>query len=193
MTGRGRSLIFVSAGVVLVGALWGLIWGLLTPGIEGRMVTADSAVATGDTSDAFVAIGVYFTVALIAGVILAVVFWMPPRLRGPAGVAGLAFGAIAAGIIAVWVGDAVARVRFPGRDGVPIDGNFTQAPSLRMPDAFLDIGGGIGFSWALLAVAPLTALLTYVVLIVMNRSGDLGYPSEPPPPPVLAGSDVSHH
>ena len=194
MTGRARSLVFVSAGVVLVGVVWGLIWGLLTPGIDGRVIAPNKAVATGDTTTDFTAIGVYFAVAMIAGVILAVVFWMPPKMRGPAGVAGLAFGAIAAGIIAVWVGDLVARLRFPGRDGVPVDGDFTQAPSLRMADAYLDIGGGIGFSWALLVVAPLTALLTYLVLVVMNRSGDLGSPADSAPvvSPTVTSNELPH-
>lgn len=178
MTGTARSLSFVSAGVVLTGVLWGLTWGVLTPSIDGRMIAPDRAVAVDDGTAEFTAIGVYFSVALIAGVILAVVFWLPPRLRGPVGVAALAFGTIAAGMVAVWCGDLVARMRFPGRDGVAVGDEFSQAPSLRIPGAYLDIWGGFGFSWALLVVAPITAMLTYVVLVVMNRSGDLGFPDE---------------
>jgi len=180
----------VSAGVVLVGVLWGLIWGFLTPGIEGRVVAPDRAVAAGDGTEEFAAIGLFFSVALIAGVVLAVLFWMSPRFRGPAGVAGLAFGAIASGVVAVWVGDLIARLRFPGRDGVVVGDGFTQAPSLRITGAYLDFGGGIGFSWALLVVAPMAAMLTYVVFVVMNRSGDLGFPDETVPvqtPPARVG------
>lgn len=177
MTGRRQAGIFAIVGVLVTGIVWGVIWGLLTPGIEGRVVDADRAIAIGDATPEFGAIARFFCIALAAGVILAVVFWMPPILRGPLGVVGLSAGAIAAGIVAIWVGDFVAGQRFSGRDGVAVGQEFTQPPSLRIDGAHLDTLGGIGFSWALLVVAPLTALVTYLLLVVMNRSADLGHPA----------------
>jgi hypothetical protein len=46
---------------------------------------------------------------------------------------------------------------------------FTQPPSLRIIGAQLDIGGGLNFSWALMVVAPLTALMTFMLLIALER------------------------
>lgn len=174
MTGK-RAAIFATTGVVVTGIVWGVVWGFLTPGIEGQMVDADHAVAIGDATAEFGAIARFFCIALAAGVILAVFLWIPPVLRGPAGVVGVSVGAVAAGIVAIWVGDFIARQRFSGREGVAIGQEFTQQPSLRIEGAHLDILGGIGFSWALLVVAPLTALVTYLLVVVMNRGADLGY------------------
>lgn len=177
MMGNGRSGLFAAAGVAATGIIWGATWALLTPGIEGRVVDDGRAVAIGDATAEFGAIARFFCLALAAGVVLAIVFWYPPVLRGPLGVAGLSAGAVAAGIIAVWVGDAVARQRFSGRDGVAVGGEFTQPPTLRIDGAHLEALGGLSGSWVLLAVAPLTALVTYFLLVVMNREADLGHPS----------------
>lgn len=173
----GRSGLFAVVGVAATGIIWGVVWALLTPGIEGRVVEGGRAVAIGDATAEFGAIARFFCLALAAGVVLAIVFWYPPALRGPLGVVGLSAGAVAAGIVAVWVGDAVARQRFPGRDGVPVGGEFTQPPTLRIDGAHLDTLGGLSMSWVLLVVAPLTALVTYFLLVVMNREADLGHPT----------------
>lgn len=175
MTRRRQAGVFATVGVVLTGIVWGVIWGVLTPGIDGRVTGADSAIAVGDATPEFGAIARYFCIALAAGVVLAVIFWIPPTLRGPLGVVGLSVGAIAAGFVAIWVGDFIAGQRFSGRDGVAVGEEFIQPPSLRIDGAHLDVFGGVGFSWALLVVAPLTALVTYLLFAVMNRRADLGY------------------
>ncbi|WP_207843700.1 DUF2567 domain-containing protein [Williamsia soli] len=178
--GSGRSGLFAAAGVAATGIIWGAVWALLTPGIEGRAVEDGRAVAIGDATAEFGAIARFFCLALAAGVVLAIVFWYPPALRGPLGVVGLSAGAVAAGIFAIWVGDAIARQRFSGRDGVPAGGEFTQPPTLRIDGAHLDTLGGLSVSWVLLVVAPLTALVTYFLLVVMNRDADLGHPASAP-------------
>jgi hypothetical protein len=155
--------------VVLVAVAWGVIWGLLTPGIDGRVVDSGAAVAIGDATTEFSAIAIFFCVALGCGVVLAVVIWMAPLLRGPLGVVVLTAATLAAGLGAVWVGDAVARARFSGRDGLAVGQEFTQPPSLRIIGAQLDIGGGLDFSWALMVIAPLTALMTFMLLIALER------------------------
>jgi hypothetical protein len=169
LTGTRRALLLVIAGVVLIAVAWGIIWGLLTPGIDGRVVESGDAVAIGDATTEFSAIAIFFCVALGCGVVLAVVIWMAPLLRGPLGVVTLTAAALAAGVGAVWVGDAVARQRFSGRDGVAVGAEFTQPPSLRISGATLDIAGGVGFSWALLVIAPLSALMTSMLLIALER------------------------
>lgn len=173
----GRSGLFAVAGVVVTGILWGVLWAVLTPGIEGRVVSGDQAIAIGSASAEFGALARFFCIALAAGVVVAVVFWIPPILRGPLGVVGISAGAVAAGVLAVWVGDAIARQRFSGRDGVDVGGEFTQPPNLRIDGAYLEALGGWGMSWALLLVAPLTAIVTYFLLVVMNRDSDLGHPT----------------
>ena len=176
LTGSRRALspsasaaALVVAGIVLVAIAWGVIWGLLTPGIDGRVIESGRAVAIGDAGTEFSALAIFFCVALAAGVMLAVVLWVSPSLRGPLGVVVLTLSTITAGIGAVWVGDAIARLRFSGRDGVAIGQEFTQAPSLRIVGAQLDISGGVGFSWALLVIAPLTALVTIILLVALER------------------------
>lgn len=191
MTGRRQAGIFATAGVVVTGLVGGIVWGLLTPGIEGRVVDANRAVAVGDASPEFGAIARFFCIALVAGVVLAVIFWMPPILRGPLGVVALTIGAIAAGVVAIWVGDFIAGQRFSGPDGVAVGQEFTQPPSLRIDGAHLDTLGGIGFSWALLVVAPLTALVTYLLIVMLNRSADLGYPA-PSADPAASSGGVLH-
>ena len=176
LTGSRRALspsasaaALVVAGIVLVASAWGVIWGLLTPGIDGRVIESGRAVATGDAGTEFSALAIFFCVALAAGVVLAVVLWVSPSLRGPLGVVVLTVSTITAGVGAVWVGDAIARLRFSGRDGVAVGQEFTQPPSLRIVGAQLDISGGVGFSWALLVIAPLTALVTMILLVALER------------------------
>ena len=185
MTGSRRALspsasaaALVVVGIGLVAIAWGVIWGLLTPGIDGRVIESGEAVATGDASTEFSALAIFFCVALAAGVVLAVVLWMSPLLRGPLGVVVLTLSTITAGVGAVLVGDAIARQRFSGRDGVVVGQYFTQPPSLRIVGAQLDISGGIGFSWALLVIAPLTALLTTMLLIALERGEARGSATE---------------
>lgn len=74
---------------MLVAFAWGVIWGLLTPGIDGRVIESGRAVATGDATTEFSALAIFFCVALAAGVVLAVVLWVSPLLRGPLGVVAL--------------------------------------------------------------------------------------------------------
>lgn len=157
------------AATVLVAFAWGVIWGLLTPGIDGRVIESGRAVATGDATTEFSALAIFFCAALAAGVVLAVVLWVSPLLRGPLGVAALTLSTITAGVGAVWMGDAIAGLRFSGRDRVAVGQEFTQPPSLRIVGAQLDISSGVGFSWALLVIAPLTALITMILLIALER------------------------
>ncbi|ETD31562.1 DUF2567 domain-containing protein [Williamsia sp. D3] len=110
MTGPRRALsppasaaALVVAGIVLVGIAWGVIWGLLTPGIDGRVIESGRAVAIGDAGTEFSALAIFFCVALAAGVVLAVVLWVSPSLRGPLGVVVLTVSTIMAGVGAVWV------------------------------------------------------------------------------------------
>lgn len=167
----------IAVAVVLLGALGGVVWGLLTPGVTGVVVRPDRAGSLGaDTVHRFDAVALFACVSGIVGVVSGVVAWWDRRLRGPAAAVLATVASMAGAGVGIWLGGLVAGVRHAGPGDTAVGDYFQTAPSLRLESARLDMFGGLDLSWALVVVAPIGALVVCLVLLLCDREPDLGVP-----------------
>ncbi|MGJ0120902.1 DUF2567 domain-containing protein [Williamsia sp. MIQD14] len=163
--------------VVALGAVGGIVWGLLTPGVTGVVVREGRAGSLGaDTVHRFDAVALFACVSGVVGVISGVVAWWDRRLRGPAAAVLAAVASMAGAGVGMWLGGLVAGVRHAGPGDTAVGDYFQTAPSLRLTSARLDMFGGLDLSWALVVVAPIGALVVCLVLLLCDREPDLGVP-----------------
>lgn len=184
-----RPAVVVLAVLLGLGAVAGVVWGLVVPGVTGVVVAPGRAGSLGaDTGHRFDAIALFACISMVVGVLAGVVVWSVRALRGPLGAVLVVVGTIAGGALGAWLGGLVAHARHPGPGGAAVGGYFTSAPGLRLSGAQLDLTGGldisvgVGMSWAVLVVAPAVGLVVVLVRILAARSPDLDVPAEPAAP-----------
>ncbi len=182
-----RPTVVVLGVLLAVGAVGGIVWGLVVPGVTGVVVAPGRAGALGaDTGHRFDAVALFACISMVVGVLAGVVVWSVRALRGPLGAVLVTVGTIAGGALGAWLGGLVAHVRHPGPGGTAVGRYFASAPGLRLSGAQLDLTGGldisvgVGMSWAVLVVAPAVGLVVVLVRILAARSPDLDVPVEPP-------------
>ncbi len=170
-----RLAVLAILGVAAVGLIAGILWGLLVPGVTGVVVAPGRAGALGaDTGHRFDAVAMFACISFVAGALGGVGAWWIRSLRGSAGALSVAIGAVVGATLGAWIGGLVAGARHPGVGDTAVGQFFSSAPSLRLDGSAVDSVGGFAFSWAIVVVAPIGALLAYLVLLLVVRRADLG-------------------
>ncbi|WP_238421661.1 DUF2567 domain-containing protein [Gordonia sp. 'Campus'] len=163
-------LIAVALGVVALGAVAGIIWGLLTPASTGIVV---EGLRRDDVSTDFGGVGAFALVMFAYGGIAALVVWFAARAwRGVSGFVWPVLASTAGGALAAAVGMWVAGLRFHDDPAsMPVEAVYRVAPEL-----WLDGGTRSGPSdpWTLLICAPFAFAVVYLVCVLSSRTADLG-------------------
>ncbi len=174
---RRRATAICLVGTLVGGAVLGVIWGLLVPGVRGFVIKPDAA---GDlVSEAplrFDALGMFAALSIVFGVVVALGIWQARSIRGGTGVIATAVLALAGSAVGAVVGEGIAQARFPGRGSTEPGHYYMSAPSPYIDGAKAHLGVTISMGLAILLIAPLVALLTLVIVAVAQRD------------PTLAGS-----
>lgn len=172
---RRRAVALCAVGVLVGGAVLGVLWGLLVPGVRGFVIKPDAA---GDlVSEAplrFDALGMFAALSIVFGVVVALGVWQARSIRGGTGVVTTAVLALVGAGVAAVVGEGVAQARFPGRGSTEPGHYYLSAPSLYIDGAHAQLGVHVSMGLAILLIAPLAALLTLVIVAVAQRNPDLG-------------------
>ena len=164
-----------AAGVAVVGLIGGILWGLVVPGVTGLVVAPGQAGALGaDTGHRFDAVALFACISFVVGVVGGVGTWWIRPLRGTAGSLAAAVGSAVGAVLAVVIGGLVAGARHPGVGDTAVGQFFSSAPGLRLSGAAAGSAGGFAFSWAIVVIAPIGALLAYLVMLLVVRRADLG-------------------
>ncbi|WP_241665937.1 DUF2567 domain-containing protein [Prescottella subtropica] len=166
-----RTLARITGLLTVVGALAGVVWALLAPGVRMLVVEQDRGVLlTSESQHHFVATAMFCGIGLVVGVLSAVVVWGVRRVRGPAAVAVLVVGSGLSAGAAILAGAGVASLRFPDVDSPAVGSIIAVAPGIGTP--------------TVLIVQPLFAALTYLLLAGMSPHDDLdtGAVTEPADP-----------
>ncbi|GGF29911.1 DUF2567 domain-containing protein [Williamsia phyllosphaerae] len=170
-----RSAVLAVLGVAVVGLIGGILWGLVVPGVTGVVVAPGRAGALGaDTGHRFDAVAIFACISFVAGALGGVGVWWIRSLRGSVGAVSVAIGAVVGAALAAWIGGLIAGARHPGVGDTAVGQFFSSAPSLRLDGSTVDSVGGFDFSWAIVVIAPIGALLAYLVLLLVVRRADLG-------------------
>jgi len=172
---RRRAALLCVVGTGVAGAVLGVIWGLVVPGVRGFVIKSDAA---GDlTSEAplrFDALAMFAALSIVLGVVVALGIWQARSLRGLTGVITTAVMALFGAGVGAVVGEAVAGARFPGRGSTEPGHYYLSAPSLYIDHAYAQLGVKISMGLAILVIAPLAALLTLVIVALAQRDPDFG-------------------
>lgn len=157
--GWGAAVVGVLA---VVGVPLGVLWWALAPRAHYR-ITHSGPVVIGSPSDEllFADDGIFVLLVAALGLIAGVVTWLVRRLRGIAGLLGVAVGTLAGSAVAWQVGELLG----PG-------------PSKA---ALAKVGGRVTTSLTLgalpaLAVGPFLAMLVWLVATLYSRGDGLGRP-----------------
>jgi hypothetical protein len=96
----------VAAGTALLGVAGGFLWAALAPRAGLVMVGRGVADLVDAETNAFIAADWWYClVALVGGVISGLLgYWLAVRRHGPVAMAGVLVGALAAGLITMWIG-----------------------------------------------------------------------------------------
>ncbi|MFW0787131.1 DUF2567 domain-containing protein [Gordonia sp. CPCC 206044] len=166
-------LVAVVVSVILLGAVAGALWAMITPAMTGRVVGDDSAIIPAEQfPDEFAGVATFAVVLFGYGVIAVVVAWLTSRQwRGPLGALVVAASTFVGAAIAALVGTWVADVRFDDPRSLPAGAAFDVVPDLWLDGA---VRGGAGGPWAIFVCAPLAAALVYLGLALASRHADLG-------------------
>ena len=97
----------VAAGTVLLGVAAGLSWAAVAPRAWLVMTGPGAAAVINPETSAFIAADVAFCLVCVAGGIVSglLAYLFAVRKHGPVGMAGLIAGALAAALVARWVGE----------------------------------------------------------------------------------------
>ncbi len=141
--------VLIAVGSVVVGLVAGAVWAAAAPRVLYQVYTLSppTAYATNPETSAFIAAdGWYCLVAVAGGALIGLLgYLLGVRRYGPAPMAGIVVGSIAAAFIAAWVGHL-----FSGGPG------FDQLLATSKPGTFLHAPISLG-SWGALAFWPLAA------------------------------------
>lgn len=185
---RGQLLTTIVV-VMLLGAVAGALWAVITPTMGGRIVGPDSAVlVAARIPDEFGAIAVFALVIFGYGMLSAAIAWIVGRAwRGPAGFVFAASSAFLGALLAAWVGTGVAQWRTPDPRSLPVGASFDLVPDLWLSGA---VRGGLGGQWVLFLTAPCAVALVYLVCALLARDADLGV-GDKPSDAVITSADVA--
>lgn len=176
---RNKAVAAVVTGLAAAGALVGALWAWLAPPINGVIAltrTGDRVKAyLGAESDnwftsAFLVVGMLSVLAVVAAVLV----WQWKSHRGPAMVAALSVGSVAAASTAVGVGALLAHLRYGTIDlaAAPVSQEqrvyyITEAPSVFFGHSVAHIATTLLFPAAVAATV-------YLLAAVASSRDDLG-------------------
>jgi hypothetical protein len=97
----------VVAGTALLGVAGGYLWAAVAPRVALVVVGRGAADLVNSETSAFIAAdGWYCVICLVGGVISGLLgYWLVVRRHGPVAMAGVLIGALAAGLITLWIGE----------------------------------------------------------------------------------------
>ncbi|WP_439029160.1 DUF2567 domain-containing protein [Gordonia terrae] len=163
-------LVAVVLAVLALGAVAGVIWGLVTPATTGIVV---EGLRREDVSTDFGGVGAFALVMFAYGGVAALLVWFTARTwRGVRGFVAPVTASAAGGALAATVGMWVAGLRFDDDPAtMPVEAVYRVAPEL-----WLDGGTRSGPSdpWTLLICAPFAFAVVYLVCVLSSRTADLG-------------------
>jgi Protein of unknown function (DUF2567) len=163
MRAEVRTAARVVLGAIALGAIGGIVWGLLAPAVQAVVVTADRAVpVTGESDHEFDAVAIFACISAVVAVLTAVGAWRLVRPRGPILYAGILLGSATGAATMAVIGEGVARLRHPQVDAPQIDELVSLAP-------------GIGTAMVLI-VAPMFASLCVIVLATFDTHEERDHP-----------------
>jgi len=155
-----RSSVAIVLAFAVAGGLAGLVWWWLAPRVDFRITDTGPALIGSPSEEVLVADDtVLLAILAVVGLLGGTAAWFLRRRRGVATVLALAVGGVAAGLVAWQVGELLGA-------------GPTEAQ-------LADVGGVVTSSLtlgslAVLAGAPFTALLAYVVAVLYAPGDDIG-------------------
>jgi hypothetical protein len=142
------ALVAVIAGTAVLGAATGFLWASLAPRALAVVVARGSANVVNPETNAFIAADAWFTLlTVIGGVISGLLgYALAVRRHGALAMAGVLAGALAATLLAMWIGQRSGTAAF--NHGLAIDrpGTLLRVPLMlggRGPLAFWPIAAGL--------------------------------------------------
>ncbi|MGL4305668.1 MAG: DUF2567 domain-containing protein, partial [Mycobacteriaceae bacterium] len=196
-----RASIMVCGAMAGIGLCLGLLWGLITPGINGVVVRADVGgslagdadlyqqvpgvfvALTGESSHFFDSLVIFCGFSIFVGIFSALAVWSWRSSRGIEVFCGLFVGSILSAYLAMVIGNIVVQHRFGIPDLLQIGHYYTAAPSLVINNAqwnfqvgpfFGPTSGWDGASWLAIVPLPLVVSVVYLVSAALNLRDDLG-------------------
>ncbi|MBM7279424.1 DUF2567 domain-containing protein [Gordonia rubripertincta] len=188
------TLLTVTAAVIVLGAVAGAIWALVTPPTTGVVL---KGLTRDDISTEFGGVGAFALIMFIYGGVAALVAWAAARpWRGVTGFLVPAVGTVGGSAIGAQFGMWLAGFRFDDDiAGLPLESVYRV-----VPDLWLDGGTRAGHSapWTLLICAPFAFALIYLVCVLSSRTADLGvgdldddHPADDPTGSDLTSADAA--
>lgn len=177
MTSRGSGGARFAVVAVLLGVVAGLVWAFVVSVPQARMLADRSAIVPGAQVDSyFGGVGLFVVIMAVVGLVLGPLsWWLAREHRGAGGAVLTAVGASAAGVVAILLGTWVLELRLPDRAHVAVGDTFGVVPNLWLTAREV---GAVSAPGLVLIVAPLIALLGYLICILMAKSADLGTAGE---------------
>jgi hypothetical protein len=155
----------VVAGLAALGVLVGLLWAVLSPRLEFRVVRPDYALPVLPEAEEYIAAdGRFALLTLGAGALAGLVCWWSRRTRGPLLVLALAVGGLVGAIVAWRLGPVFAPGYQPA--DLRVVGNLVRQP--------LQLGAE-----AALVVEPIAAVVVYLLAAGFASRNDLGRGDDP--------------
>lgn len=159
--------------LLVVGALVGLGWALLVPGLGvGILPDGTATVLAPESKSRFDATGQLAVALLVVGLVAGGLAWTWRRWRGPRLLVALVLGSLAAGCLAELIGQLVGGLRFP-LQGLSAGTRTTGPPELG--------------SWAIALLQPVGACLAYTLAAALSSRDDPRGHRERPPSDVSSG------
>ena len=188
------TLLTVTAAVIVLGAVAGAIWALVTPPTTGVVL---KGLTRDDISTEFGGVGAFALIMFTYGGVAALVAGTAARpWRGVTGFLVPAVGTVGGSAIGAQFGMWLAGFRFDdGIAGLPLESVYRV-----VPDLWLDGGTRAGHSapWTLLICAPFAFALIYLVCVLSSRTADLGvgdldddHPADDPTGSDLTSADAA--
>ncbi|WGJ84069.1 DUF2567 domain-containing protein [Gordonia sp. SMJS1] len=171
-------LVAMTVAVVLMGAIAGMVWGVLTPPTTGVVVRGLTPELV--TTD-FGGVAAFALTMFGYGAAAALVVWIAVRAwRGVVGFLVPVLGTVAGSAVAAETGMWLAGMRFDDDvTALPVSSVYEVAPEL-----WLEGGTSAGYSspWILLICAPFAFAIVYLVCVLSARTADLGVGDLPDDP-----------
>lgn len=171
-------LVAMTVAVVLMGAIVGMVWGVLTPPTTGVVVRGLTPELV--TTD-FGGVAAFALTMFGYGAAAALVVWIAVRAwRGVVGFLVPVLGTVAGSAVAAETGMWLAGMRFDDDvTALPVSSVYEVAPEL-----WLEGGTSAGYSspWILLICAPFAFAIVYLVCVLSARTADLGVGDLPDDP-----------
>ncbi|MBS4729591.1 DUF2567 domain-containing protein [Mycobacterium sp. SM1] len=196
-TSRTRAVVIVVAGLAATGVVTGGLWAWIAPPIHAVVALQRSGERLLDyvgieSEHFFVAAVLMLGLLSVVAVVAPVLVWQWREHRGPAMVAGLTIGLVAAATAAATVGALLVHLRYGAVDidGAPLTHDHPVYYVTEAPPVFF--GRGPLQIAATLLVPASTGALVYALLAAAATRDDLGgYPAVPQPATATAVVTVS--